>query len=155
MELILQLTLVITSHMISHYSITYKLHLKPLYTWDILTNAYIYILYIGFDHIFIVHRNITNPYHLCSCWNLSIPFKEYKGRNSGAFIRAHFSVLFKAFVFFITCFLWAISSQEPPRGLFPLDIIDPKLSSNLLLDLFLGLGFPVCGKAHLYLSCEV
>lgn len=111
---------------------------------------HIYVLTI---YILIVDQNIADPYHLCSCWNSSIPFKEYKGRNGR--IRGHFSVLYKALVFFITCFLWAISSQEPPSGLFPLDIIDPKLSSNLLLDLSLDLGFPVCGKAHLSLSCEV
>lgn len=84
-----------------------------------------------------------------------MPFKGFKGSSGGCFIRAHISVLCKVLVFFITCFLWAISSQEPPSGLFPLDIIDPKLSSNLLLDLFQGMGFPVCRRAHLSLCCEV
>lgn len=47
---------------------------------------------------------------------------------------------------FYYLFLWAISSQEPPIGLFPLDIIDPKLSSNFLLDLLRGLAFLSAGK---------
>lgn len=74
---------------------------------------------------------------------------------AGLLLEHTFLYCVKCMSFFITCFLWAISSQEPPSGLFPLDIIDPKLSSNLLLELFLGLGFPVCRKAHLSLSCEV